>query len=184
MNGFDIALIAVVALSTLFAFARGVVREVVSLVAWVAAFVLALAYAGDVAGLFSRFDITPVAKHVVAFALIAVGVLIVGALIGALVSKAVRAVGLGFVDRALGALFGLARGVLAVVGFALVAGVTALPKQVWWQNAMLSPYLAEMALSLRGYLPKAWADRMDFSPAGSVTAGTRTLACGAGAGEA
>ena len=52
-------------------------------------------------------------------------------------SSAVKAIGLGFVDRLLGAVFGAARGLAVVVLFALVAGVTTLPKQDWWQNAML-----------------------------------------------
>ena len=38
MNGFDFALIAIVALSTLFAFARGVVREVIALATWAVAY--------------------------------------------------------------------------------------------------------------------------------------------------
>jgi uncharacterized membrane protein required for colicin V production len=69
---------------------------------------------------------------------------------------------------------------IVVVAFALVAGVTALPRQDWWQNSQLAPYLAEIALSLRGYLPKAWADRLDFSPAGSLTAGGGSWAAQAG----
>jgi membrane protein required for colicin V production len=170
MNGFDIALIAVIALSTLFAFVRGVVRELISIATWIVGFVVAISYAGHLAGLFSRLDVTPAAKHVLAFALILVAVLILGALVARMMSSVVRAIGLGFVDRMLGAVFGVARGLLAVVGFALMAGVTTLPKHDWWQNATLAPYLAEMALSLRPYLPQAWAERLDFSAAGSVSA--------------
>ena len=74
-------------------------------------------------------------------------------------------------DRLLGAIFGVARGLIVVVIFALVAGVTALPKQDWWQNSTLGLPLADAALSLKPYLPKAWADRLDFSPAGIRAAG-------------
>ena len=49
MNGFDFALIAIIALSTLFAFARGIVRELIALATWVVGLVAAFAYAGTVA---------------------------------------------------------------------------------------------------------------------------------------
>lgn len=170
MNGFDLALIAVVALSTLFAFARGVIRELIALATWIAGFVLAINYAGPLANGWSRLDMTPVAKHLLAFAVILVVVMIVGATIAWMLSRVVRAIGLGFVDRCLGAIFGAARGVLVIVVFALVAGVTALPKRDWWQNSVLGQPLAEIALSLKPYLPRAWAERLDFSAAGTLSA--------------
>ena len=83
----------------------------------------------------------------------------------------IRAVGLGFMDRLLGAIFGVARGLIVVVIFALVAGMTTLPKRDWWQNSALGRPLADAALSLKRYLPRAWADRLDFSPAGLSSAG-------------
>ena len=70
----------------------------------------------------------------------------------------------------LGAVFGLLRALAVIVLFALIAGVTALPKQDWWQNAVLGRPLAELALTLRPFLPRAWAERLDFSPAGAISA--------------
>ena len=183
MNGFDLALIAVIALSTLFAFARGVVRELIALAAWIAGFVVAIEYAEPVAGLFSRLHATPAAKHVIAFVLILVIVVIAGALIAKALSGTVRAIGLGFVDRLLGAVFGLARGLILVVAFALVAGVTTLPGHDWWQNGMFGQPLAEVAMALRPYLPRAWAERLDFSPAGTLSAGMCGRAAGRPAGD-
>lgn len=170
MNGFDVAVVAVVALSTLFAFARGVVRELIALATWVAAFVLAIGYAEPVARAFAWLDVTPMAKHVLAFALILIAVVLFGALVSRLLSGAVRAVGLGFVDRLLGAAFGLARGLLIVVVFALVAGVTALPARDWWQNSTFGRSLGIAALALKPWLPLAWAERLDFSAARATSA--------------
>ena len=110
MNGFDLALIAIVALSTLFAFARGIVRELIALATWVVALVAAFVYAGAVAGWFARLDMSPAAKHVLAFALILVVVLIAGALVARTLAGVVNAIGLGFVDRLLGAVFGAVHG--------------------------------------------------------------------------
>jgi membrane protein required for colicin V production len=112
----------------------------------------------------------PVAKHVLAFALVLIAVLVVGALVATMLSGVVRAVGLGFVDRLLGAVFGLARGLVVVVVFALVAGVTALPRHDWWQNSLFGAPLAAAALSLKPYLPRAWAERLDFSAARTTSA--------------
>jgi len=170
MNGFDLALIAIVALSTLFAFARGIVRELIALATWVAALVAAFVYAGTVAGWFSGLDMSVAVKHVLAFALILIVVLVAGALVARTLSGAVKAIGLGFVDRLLGAAFGAVRGVAVVVLFALVAGVTTLPKQDWWQNAMLGRPLADAALAFKPYLPRAWAERLDFSAPGTISA--------------
>jgi membrane protein required for colicin V production len=183
MNGFDIALISVIALSTLFAFVRGVVRELIAIVTWIVGFVVAIKYAGALTGLFSWLDVTPAVKHVIAFALILVLVMIAGALAARMMSNAVRAIGLGMVDRLLGAIFGVARGILVIVAFALIAGVTTLPKHDWWQNAMLGPTLSEFALSLKPYLPRAWAERLDFSGAGKASAGVGGRTIGAPSGD-
>jgi membrane protein required for colicin V production len=177
MNGFDLALIAIVAFSALFAFARGIVRELIALATWVAALIAAFTYSGTVANWLSGLDMSAVGKHVLAFALILIAVLVAGALLARTLSSVVKAIGLGFVDRLLGAVFGVARGIALVVLFALVAGVTMLPKQDWWQNAMLGRSLAEAALALKPYLPRVWAERLDFSAPGTISAGWGRLDC-------
>ena len=171
MNGFDIAVVSVIALSALFAFARGIIREVIALAAWIVGLIAAIAYAGSVAGMFGWLDIAPVAKQAIAFGLILLVVLIVGALAARSLAGLIRAIGLGFMDRILGLIFGVARGIIIVVVFALIAGVTALPRQNWWQNSILGEPLAQAALALKPYLPRAWADRLDFSAAGVFSAG-------------
>jgi membrane protein required for colicin V production len=170
MNAFDAAVIALVALSTLLAFVRGVVRELIALASWIVGIALAIVYASSMAGFFGWLDVTPAVRVVLAFALIVVAVLVVGALAGWALARAIRAAGLSFVDRFLGGVFGLARGVLLVVLFALVAGLTALPRQDWWQNALIGRPLAAAALALKPWLPPAWAERLDFSATGRAPA--------------
>jgi membrane protein required for colicin V production len=166
MNGFDIAVLVVVVLSTLLAFARGVVRELIALASWVAALVLALALGGEVASMLPVLETSPAARYILAAGLVFIGVLVAGAAIAHLLTKAVRAVGLGFLDRLLGAVFGIARGVAIVLLFVLVAGVTTLPRYEWWQNAAFGPVLVTAALALRPWLPPGWAGRLDYSPGG------------------
>jgi membrane protein required for colicin V production len=166
MTGFDVVVLAVVFVSTLLAFAAGVIRELISLAAWIVGIVAAVVYSGDVAAAFSRLDMTPAARDVLAFALILIAVLIAGAIVARLLRGAVHAVGLGSLDRLLGAVFGLARGLAVVIAFVLIAGLTTMPRQAWWQNSLLGAPLGEAALSLRPYLPPRWAARLDYSPAG------------------
>jgi membrane protein required for colicin V production len=168
MTALDLIVLAMMALSVLFAYFRGMVREVVALAAWIAGLVAGFRYMDDVATIFSGLDVTPAVRHVLAFTLILVAFMIAGALVAWLLRSVVRAVGLGFVDRFLGALFGVARGALIAVLFALIAGVTTLPQHDWWQNSLVGPVLADSALSLRAYLPREWAERLDFSATGKT----------------
>lgn len=162
MTAFDFIVVGIIGLSTLFAFARGFVRVVISLAAWVVALVAAFQYADILAAMLPLMAGSPRARYIVAFVLIVVAVLLIGALLGWLLSRLVRAVGLGFVDRALGAVLGLARGVLIVVVGVLIAGLTTLPRQEWWRHAMFAPPLVDAALSLRPWLPQAWAEQLEF----------------------
>lgn len=173
MTGFDIAVIGVVALSVLLAFFRGVVRELMALVTWIAALVVALAFQGLLTAALPAFVSSVTVRHVVAFVLIFVAVLVIGSIASHLVAKLVRAAGLGFVDRFLGGVFGLARGVIIVVLGVLMAGLTQLPRSEWWQNATLGPPLVEAALALRPWLPAPWADRLDYSADGKRPARSR-----------
>lgn len=168
MTAFDFIVIGIVGLSTLFAFARGFVRVVISLAAWVVALVAAWQYAEAVAAMLPLLAGSPRARYIAAFVLIVVVVLIFGALLGWLLSRLVRAVGLGFVDRTLGAVLGLARGMLIVVVGVLIAGLTTLPRQEWWRNAMFAPPLVDAALSLRPWLPQAWAEQLDYPGTGRL----------------
>jgi len=172
MTALDLIVLAMIALSVVFAYFRGVVREVVALAAWIVGLVAAFRYMDAVATIFSGLDVTPAVRHVLAFVLILVLFMIAGALVAWVLRSAVRAVGLGFVDRFLGALFGVARGALIAVLFALIAGVTTLPRHDWWQNSLVGPVLADSALALRPYLPREWAERLDFSATGKARAPT------------
>jgi membrane protein required for colicin V production len=164
MTAFDFMVIGVVGLSAVLAFMRGFVRVFVSLASWVIGVVGALRFSELVGGMLPDFGETPATRYVTAFALILIGVLIAGALVGYLLSRLVHAVGLGFLNRTLGALFGIARGLLIAVILVLFAGMTTAPRMDWWQNALTSPPLTVAALTLRPWLPKAWADRIDYSP--------------------
>lgn len=166
MTAFDVVVVGIVALSALLAYVRGVVRELLAVVTWVAAIVVALAFEDVLAAALPAFVTNPAVRHVVAFILIFVAVFIAGSLVAHLLANLVRAAGLRFADRFLGALFGTARGLIIVLLGVLLAGLTELPRHEWWQNAALAPPLVAMALALSPWLPAPWAERLDYGTAG------------------
>ena len=167
MTTFDWTVLLVVALSTLFAFFRGVVRELLAMIAWVLGFIGAIAYAPVLGGMLPEIPGYPSVRYLIAFALIIIGALLAGALIAWPLSRAIHAAGLGFVDRFLGSIFGAVRGAAFVLAFVLVAGLTPLPRTPWWQSSALVPPLVASVLALRPYLPAGLMARLDYSPGGS-----------------
>ena len=173
MNAFDWTVIALVGMSMLFAFFRGVTRELIALVAWVLGFVAAVTLTPLLGGMLPEIGNNPVFRYLLAFVAVFIGCLVLGALVAWPIASVVHKAGLGFVDRFLGAVFGAARGVVLVMAFVLVAGLTTLPRLDWWQNAALAPPLAAAALSLKPWLPPEWAERLDYSREGRVAPAVR-----------
>jgi len=89
-------------------------------------------------------------------------VLLVASLAGMLLRKFIKSVGLAASDRTLGALFGLARGVLIWLVFALLAGLTRLPTQPVWKESFLGLPLANTVIQLKPWLPSALAGRLRY----------------------
>src|SRR5512140_1283918 len=166
MTLFDFAVILVVGVSALVALGRGLVREVLALATWLAALVLALLYATPVARAFGGLHVSSAVTEVIGFIAVFVGVLIVGGLVARLVSGAIAAIGLGWLDRLFGAAFGVVRGLALVLLGILIAGVTDLPRRPWWQGSAWAGPLTAAALEFREWLPPGWAARLDFSPGG------------------
>jgi len=176
MTAFDLAVLVIVGLSTLFAFIRGAIREVIALLSWVVGIVAALAFTPPFGEWLPASFGSPALRYVTAFVLILLATLMIGTFIAWPLAKAVRAAGLGFVDRFLGSIFGLARGVLLLVGFVLVAGFTSLPRTAWWQGSLFIGPLVAAALMVAAHLPREWADALDYSPTGRKAAPGETRA--------
>jgi len=162
VTAFDFIVSGIVALSAVLGFTTGFVRVVVSLAAWIAAVLLAIQLSPAVGTMLPEMGGAASVRYVAAFALIVIAVLIVGALLGWMLYRLVRAVGLGFLDRLLGAVVGVARGVLIAVIGVLAAGLSSLPRQDWWQNALLAPPLVAAASSLKPWLPRVWAEQLHY----------------------
>jgi membrane protein required for colicin V production len=162
MTIFDYVALAVVAASIFLGAWRGIVSEALALAAWVAAFFAGRAFAADLAPLFSGWIREPALQYIAGFAVVVVVVLVLVALLRFALSRLLRAIGLGPLDRFLGAVFGIARGVLVVVAAVLVGGLTALPQQAWWRDAWLAPPFETAVLAIKPWLPPAVAKRIKY----------------------
>jgi len=153
MTWFDYAVISVVVLSVLLALFRGVVREIAALGGWAAALILSGLFAQDLAQWLPG-SLSHLLRAVIAYLIIFLGVLLLSGVIGLLLAKLFRAAGLGFTDRAVGALFGLVRGVVIVFIGVMLAGLTNLPKEPFWREAALSGPIETAVLAAKPALPK------------------------------
>ncbi|MES1982225.1 MAG: CvpA family protein [Pseudomonadota bacterium] len=162
MTGFDYTIIGIAALSILLGLWRGLVYEVLSLLGWVAAYLAARLYAADVAPLLPVALGAEAIRMAVAFILLFVVTMIVSGILAWFLSKVVKWVGLGWLDRALGALFGTLRALALAVLLVLLAGLSNLPQESWWRHAWLSGHLEKMALAARIWLPYDVAQRVHY----------------------
>ncbi len=162
MTWFDYTVIAIVILSALLGWWRGLVYEVLALLGWVAAYFVARMFGADVAPLLPAWMGAEAVRMTVAFALLFVVALFISGIVAWLLSKLVKWVGLGWLDGLLGGLFGLVRGVLVVLVLALLAGLTDLPKDPFWRDAWLSKPMENAALSAKKWLPGNVAQRVHY----------------------
>lgn len=162
MTWLDYAVFGVLAASVVWGAWRGLVREVISILGWVIAFLAANLFAGPLGEAMPRAIPTPELRVAAAFVAVFIGALVVTSLIALLLSKIVKAVGLGGLDRLLGALFGVARGLLIVLAAALLAGLTSAPRQAWWRDSVTGPALSAAALAAKPLLPPTFAERLRY----------------------
>jgi membrane protein required for colicin V production len=158
----DYILLGVIVISALLSLWRGFVTEAISLISWIVALWVAVVFFQNLALLMNDWIDTPSIRDVSAFAILFVGTVLVGGLVNYLAGQLVAKTGLTATDRALGTLFGIARGIVIVAVLVLLAGLTALPEDAWWQEALLLGHFQDMALWLRSFLPANIAENIRF----------------------
>jgi membrane protein required for colicin V production len=159
----DVVILALIALSAILSLFRGFVREAVALVTWLVALWVAMAFYEDLAAILSQWISLPSAQRITAFAVLFICVLLLGAIVNFLASKLVNKTGLTGTDKLLGIVFGVARGGVIVAILVLLAGLTPLPQDPWWQDSQLLGYFQELAMWLRSYLPNEIADNITYA---------------------
>ncbi|WP_299940883.1 CvpA family protein [uncultured Microbulbifer sp.] len=150
MNWADWIILAIVGISTLIGLGRGFVRETLSLLTWVAAFIVAMLFRDQLAPLLSNLVDTPSLQMITAFAILFFGTLLAGAGLNTMLSAFVEATGLSGTDRVLGVVFGLVRGGIVVMALLILAPALVPVKQdSWWGDSVLITHFLEFEGSTR-----------------------------------
>lgn len=140
--------------SLLLGLLRGLVYEVLSVASWVAAFVAAQWLAPQVAAWLPIEEAGEGVRYAAGFVLVFIAAVFAGALLAWLVRKLVHAVGLRPADRALGALFGLVRGVVLVLALGVVVHLLAWDRSAWWAESVAGNVTSVALRGLRPVLPE------------------------------
>lgn len=153
LSAVDWILLAVLALSLLLGLWRGIVQEVLSLAGWVAAFYVSQMYAPMAAAWLPMEGSSQMLRYAAGFVVVFVAVLVATVLVGFVVKKFISAVGLGPLDRLLGSLFGLMRGVVILLAVTVLVGMTPMRETMAWKQAQGAQWLQHFLHVLKPVLP-------------------------------
>lgn len=154
MSSTDWILLALLAASMLLGAMRGLVYEVLSVMGWIAAFLLAQWFAPTVSEKLPMQGSGETLRFAAAFVLVFIASVFAAGLISALMKKLISAVGLRPVDRILGAIFGAFRGLILLLALSVVVHMTALHESEWWLESKGGPMLMTLLKGLRPMLPE------------------------------
>ena len=160
----DYAILAIVGISGVISLMRGFVREALSLVGWIAAFWIAIAFSGSGAALLDGYVTEHSWRVAIAFAILLVVVLVASGIVLRMAGTVVEKTGMSGTDRSLGIVFGVLRGIVVTGLLVLLAGLTALPRAPWWSQSLLLPNFVEFAQEIGTYLPVDVRRELDFEP--------------------
>ncbi len=162
MIGVDYAILGILLISSFISLIRGFVKEALSLAGWVMAFWISLSFAVPLSKLLASSMDDPTLRLIIAFVVLFVLTLIVSAVINFFASRLVQRTGLTGTDRFLGVIFGFLRGALLVSVLVLLAGLTSLPKESWWDDSFLLFRFQAIAMWIRELLPADVATSFNF----------------------
>lgn len=139
MNAVDAAIVSVTLISCLFGVWRGLVKEVLSLLTWIAALLVARIYSEPLSGMLVNVFDSEGVRYVAAFAIIFVVIMMTGTFLNHLMAKLLSVTGLKLADRLLGGVFGIARGVIIVLVVVFIASVF-VSETLLWQESVFIPH--------------------------------------------
>lgn len=151
-NWLDVLFLLVIGVSLVLGLIKGLTRMIIGVASVVAGFVVASLYYRPVSVLFNRLLAAEIWRHLAAFALIFVAVLIIGGLVSFLLSKIIKGP-LRFADRILGGMLGVVTG--ALVCGVLVIAQLAFPvdKQALRESA-IAPYCYWLTKGMIQVIPR------------------------------
>jgi membrane protein required for colicin V production len=166
----DYLILGVIVVSMLIGAWRGFFPEVLSLLGWIVGIWIAWEYAPVLEPRLADKIPSPVLSLWIArFALFA-GVLIVFSVVTELVSLAIERTRLTGANRALGLVFGFARGLVVVGVLTIFAQILELSHETWWRESKLIPYGEHVAAGLEALLPESVFEQLPSAPVAPAVA--------------
>ena len=139
MTQVDVLILTVIAISSAFGVWRGFIKEVLSLLSWIAALLVSRVYSESLASNLGNLIDNPSVRYVTAFSVLFVFTIMLGSALNHFMSKLSVVTGLKALDRLLGAGFGVARGTVIVLVVLFISNVFVSGSE-WWQQSTLIPY--------------------------------------------
>ena len=159
----DYMIIVVVFASMIIGLIRGFTKEILSLIIWVVAFIVATHYAATLSELFAN-NITSVPLRIgISYIILLIVVLMLGILFNFLVGKFIKDTNLGGTNRGFGLLFGFLRGIVLTAGLILLVQLTRLPETQAWQHSILLNHFEPLAVWLKAFIPQNVGQYFQFS---------------------
>ncbi len=162
MTGFDFVLIAILAISVVLGLFRGLLKEVLSLVAYASAFLAAIWWGPVVSDWLSLWITQAFVSMALAYLSVFIAILLSIGFINMTLAALLSQTGLAPADHGLGGMFGLVRGVLFVLILVTLAGYTPLPEEPWWKNAMFSKQVVSVIQQIKLKLPSPVNDWLPY----------------------
>lgn len=162
MTSFDYLVLAILLVSALLGLMRGLVKEILSLCAYLAAFLGAIWWGPRVSDWLGGYIENPLLRTGVSYLAVFLVVLLLVGLLNMTLATLIEKTGLTPADHGLGAMFGFMRGVLLVLVLVILAGYTELPAEPWWTEARLSGAAVQAVLQLKQWLPPSVASWLPY----------------------
>jgi membrane protein required for colicin V production len=162
VTSFDYIVLAILGVSAVLGLLRGLVKEVLSLIAYVVAFVAAVWWGPAVSVWIAPYIDNGMLRTGAAYGAVFIIVLLLVGLANVTLTTLIKKTGLTPADHGLGGLFGLLRGALIVLVLVALAGYTELPKEPWWQEARLSRSIVQGIQQIKLMLPPSLASWLPY----------------------
>jgi membrane protein required for colicin V production len=156
----DVLFTGIVLVSTGFALMKGLVREIISIVALIGGFILAVLYYPDAGSWLAEFSKSDSVANFAGFLLIFLGCILIGAITSFIVNRFVKAASLKWIDRLLGGVFGLLRG-WAIASILVIALIAFPIRENLISRSVLAPYLLAGARAAILLVPKNLKDKFE-----------------------
>jgi membrane protein required for colicin V production len=163
MNWADIAILTIIGISAVISLFRGFVREALSLIGFILAVWVSITFYNQAADLLTNYVAVPTVRRVLGFVSLFVISLLMAGIINHLFGKLIDKAGLTGTDRMLGVIFGAIRGIAIVGVFVVMAGLTEVPSDRWWQESTFMTHFETLAYLGVSFLPPDIAPEINYS---------------------